>query len=168
MFSISNLSCDTVAILIAHLNDKDFRKDATIYGNLPEKAELRQMLANSGYLNHVIKGFPKQNEENSLIYCKKNKIVEPKLAQKARMIASRHTFGDEKKRITALQSTLIECMGNTRNHASQKGEKDELWWLLVYSHPNTKITSYSFIDTGVGIFNSLATASLRGYPKNQV
>ena len=31
---------------------------------------------------------------------------------------------------------------------------DETWWLAVFNNDATKITSFSFIDTGVGIFKS--------------
>lgn len=56
------------------------------------------------------------------------------------------------------QTTAIECMTNTREHASgnqpsRKGEKK--WWFSVYYDTRNNVAKFAFVDTGIGIFESL-------------
>lgn len=45
-------------------------------------------------------------------------------------------------------------MANTKKHAKGTTKRDEKWWLMSYYDSSSKITTVSFIDTGVGIFES--------------
>jgi len=50
-------------------------------------------------------------------------------------------------------NTLIELMTNTRHHADPS--KNKPWWLSVYHHEKAECVSFTFVDTGVGIFESV-------------
>ncbi|MBK8424800.1 MAG: hypothetical protein IPL27_01940 [Lewinellaceae bacterium] len=51
-------------------------------------------------------------------------------------------------------------MQNTNNHAGlTRGKYD--WWLHVYNHPDSFKTSYTFLDLGIGIFESLPAKSFK-------
>ena len=60
----------------------------------------------------------------------------------------------ENRRCQGVQKCLIELMHNTNNHATKKvGEKH--WFLSVQHLKKEKKVCFSFIDFGVGIFDSL-------------
>jgi hypothetical protein len=54
-----------------------------------------------------------------------------------------------------LQRTLIELMQNSFNHAEPAKEGDKHWWLSVNVNTKLKTASFSFIDYGIGVFESL-------------
>ena len=63
-----------------------------------------------------------------------------------------------------IEATAIECMTNTREHASgsdRKGTKG--WWFSVYCNPETQRAQFAFVDLGIGIFKSLESKHV---PKN--
>ena len=55
-------------------------------------------------------------------------------------------------------------MSNTNNHASNNSNANQFkWWLYTYNAPNGH-TMYTFIDLGVGIFDSIP---VQVFKKNQ-
>ncbi|MBS1526710.1 MAG: hypothetical protein JST19_13720 [Bacteroidetes bacterium] len=54
-----------------------------------------------------------------------------------------------------LQRSLVELMQNSYNHAEPTKEGEKHWWLSVNVSTKQKIAALSFIDYGVGIFESL-------------
>ena len=98
-------------------------------------------------------GIDKSETNHGIIHTKRNTIVDRDIAVEARKLASNKTYNCDKK-LRPLYRTLIECMANTKKHAKRQRAVDETWWLAVFNNDATKITSFSFIDTGVGIFKS--------------
>jgi hypothetical protein len=92
--------------------------------------------------------------DGSLILPKRAMRVSESTAVEARRLASSKTLGDMNKKIRPLYRTLIELMSNTKKHAKGKHHASETWWLLAYYNPNSRITNFTFIDTGVGILQS--------------
>ena len=64
------------------------------------------------------------------------------------------------RRFRGAYTVLIELMHNTNNHASGTINKTENWWLSVTHNHKEKIVSISFVDYGVGIFESLNSKSI--------
>ena len=60
---------------------------------------------------------------------------------------------------------MIECMNNTRNHASGQQDHQETWWATVYADVERERACYTFLDTGVGIFQSVPIGKLRKFFK---
>lgn len=158
---IDELTPDAISLMVASINDKDFHHKSGYKGDAPKKPELKKIFKESGFYNFVhSKGFNRAGKGN-LLHKEVHTQVMPVLAQKAALIGIRHTFGNEEP-YEPLYDILIECMSNTNNHASLKNKEKCKWWLYVYNEPGTKITSYSFLDLGVGIFDSVA---VQGYLK---
>jgi len=155
---IEVLTPDAIALLVASINDKDFHHNSQYRGRAPKKMELKKIFRESGFYNFVSsRGFNKASDGN-LLHKEMNTKVMPKLAQKASIKGILHTFGNENP-YEPLYDILIECMSNTNNHASPNNTKKCKWWLYVYNDPYTKNTSYSFLDLGVGIFDSMIVKS---------
>ena len=115
----------------------------------------------SGFYDFVkTTGFVKPTSGNQLLIHKiTNNRVEPDIAKNACLHGLRHTFKNEEI-FEPLYDILIEVMQNTNNHAGEtRGKYD--WWLNVYNHPDSSITSYTFLDLGSGIFESLPVRSFK-------
>lgn len=157
MFDISKiktLTTDAIAVLLAKIQDKKFHKNNDIYGTEPEDENLKKLFTQSGFYDHVlVRQITPKNDKKILIHKETNNRVEPDIAKDACLLGLRHTFKNEEI-FEPLYDILIEAMQNTNNHAGlERGKYD--WWLHVYNHPDSNITSYTFLDLGVGIFESL-------------
>lgn len=89
-----------------------------------------------------------------------SKKVQPDLAKELVHFGTR-ALGLEQK-CTAAYSVLIESMSNTHNHAAPKRPTDpELWWATVFADAARKRVCFTFVDTGVGIFQSVKLSKVR-------
>jgi len=152
---IQELTPDAIALLVASVNDKDFHHNSGYIGGAPVKPELKKLFEESGFYKFVgTSGFHEVGDGN-LLHKEKHTKVMPLLAKNAALAGIRHTFGNENP-YEPLYNILIECMSNTNNHATNPKNAEKCkWWLYVYNEPDTKNTSYSFLDLGVGIFDSI-------------
>ncbi|HNQ69393.1 MAG TPA: hypothetical protein PKN32_13520 [Bacteroidales bacterium] len=155
--NVEVMTSDAIALFIAFISGKHkFR------GNAPRKENLKKLFEESGFYDFVAtksvnKG--KGNNEFNLLHRETNNIVEPEIAGEAVYRGIHHT-GLSMKDTDPVYDTLIECMQNTNNHASLNKYGNCNWWLYVYNDPEEKITKYSFVDLGVGIFSSLVANGL--------
>jgi hypothetical protein len=155
--SISNLSPDAIAIYASILNDKNYCPGARISGNMPKNTSLKHLFMASGFYDHVkSKAKPETRENHFMLHKISESKVEPSIAKKATDFAAQKTFKTDIK-FRALYEILIELMANTNNHATPLeciSNKKYDWWLYVFYDSKTNITSYTFLDFGVGIFKS--------------
>ncbi len=163
LFDISDvktLTTDAIAVQIAKIKDKRFHLNNGIIGNEPKNEELKELFVQSGFYDYVnIRGPKPKNDKKLLIHEITNNKVEPDIAKKACLLGLKHTFQNEEI-FEPLYNILIEVMQNTNNHAGEtRGVYD--WWLHVYNHSDSYRTSYTFLDLGVGIFESLPVKSFK-------
>lgn len=157
---ITTLTTDAIAVQIAKIKDRRFHLNRPIIGNAPKDMALKKLFLQSGFYDHVTSaGYKPQNNNRLLIHKITTNKVEPKLAKEACLLGLRHVFNNEDI-FEPLYDILIEIMQNTNNHAGKtKGKYD--WWLYVYNHPDENKTSYTFLDLGVGIFESLSVQTFK-------
>lgn len=155
--NIRNLSSDAIALLVASVNNKDFiGKYGSIKGTAPQNSRLAKLFVESGFYKYVdadkkLKNIQKDNE--NLLHKESHFKVQPDLAKNACLYGTKHVFGTTNT-FPELFEMLIEAMSNTNNHAGKDGKGEIKWWLYAYNSTDGK-TCYSFIDLGVGIFDSL-------------
>ena len=157
---IQKLSTDAIAVQIAKIKDERFIQHGSVSGNEPNDNNLKELFVQSGFYDYVRTRGPKPvNDKKILIHKITNNRVEPDIAKDVCLLGLRHTFNNEEI-FEPLYNILIEVMQNTNNHAgSTRGKYD--WWLHVYAHPNSTKTSYTFLDLGIGIFESLPVKSFK-------
>ena len=157
---INTLTTDAIAVQIAKIKDTKFHLNTEIMGNEPKDETLKKLFVQSGFYDYVNTRGPKPtNDKKLLIHEITNNRVEPDIAKSACLLGLRHTFQNEEI-FEPLYDILIEVMQNTNNHAGETpGVYD--WWLHVYNHPDSFKTSYTFLDLGVGIFESLPVKSFK-------
>ena len=157
---IETITTDAIAVQIAKIKDEKFHFKNGIIGNAPNDESLKKLFVQSGFYDYVhIRGPKPNNDKKLLIHEITNNKVEPDIAKEACLLGLRHTFKNENI-FEPLYDILIEVMQNTNNHAgNERGVYD--WWLHVYNHPDSSKTSYTFLDLGVGIFESLPVRTFK-------
>lgn len=157
---VTTLTTDAIAVQIAKIKDEKFHFNNGIIGNAPNDETLKKLFWQSGFYEYVnTRGIKPVNDKKLLIHEITNNRVEPDIAKSACLLGLKHTFQNEEI-FEPLYDILIEIMQNTNNHAGvTRGKYD--WWLHVYNHPDSLKTSYTFLDLGVGIFESLPVKSFK-------
>lgn len=153
--NINTLTPEAIAFFVAHISNKDFNKGIGSKGNGPKNFKYASMFAQSGFYDHVsVYDFTKPKTKSLLMHKKTNNKVEPVTAKDACIKGIRHAFETEEK-YRPLYEIIIECMANTNNHAglNEKGKYD--YWIFVHNKNEHKNSAYTFVDIGVGIFESL-------------
>lgn len=150
---VKRMTTDAIAVQIAKIKDDRYNQKVPIYGNAPTDKKLSNLFLHSGFYEHVRVAGAKPSADNKLIHEITANRVEPDIAKEACLLGLNHTFKTSNI-FEPLYDIIIEVMQNTNNHAGKtRGMYD--WWLHVYNHPNSSKTSYTFLDLGSGIFNSL-------------
>jgi hypothetical protein len=161
---VQTLTTDAIAALIATIR----RLDVFVRGNLPSDPDTQRMLLESGFFDYVSSTQQLPKVKRGSIEQQKSKMVEPVVAKELVHFGTKNILGASQK-CTAAYSTLIECMANTRNHASGRSDKNmpqkrkpaETWWATVYADTGRKKICFTFVDTGVGIFRSVRLGTVR-------
>ncbi len=158
---IEKLTPETVALLVANIADPDFHHRTFISGNAPKDLVLKKIFTESGFYQHVNGNNNFSQGEENFLHREVHKKVEPTVATRAALIGTKHVFGKTNSReaspiVDSLHEMLVEFMSNTNDHADNDSSGKCLWWLYVYSDPNKNISTFTFIDLGVGIFKSVS------------
>lgn len=164
---VINITPDAIALLAACTNDESFRgRYGQIQGNAPKDRTLSRMFIESGFYNFVNSNQilkKAQKEKENLFHKESHFQVQPNIAKEACLYGTKHVFSNVSP-LPELYEMLIEAMSNTNNHANKTEPGSTKWWLYVYNAPEHK-TCYSFIDLGVGIFDSLPVSKYKKMKK---
>lgn len=159
------LTADAVSVMLATIKAEGARYaryGGSFQGNQPRNAAARRILVESGFFKHVQVNGAAQFGNQGHICSRESHQVEPHQARQLIHHASGILLRDRKK-CPAAYRTLIECMNNTRNHAAaDAAARHETWWATVFADIGPSIARYTFVDTGVGIFESV---KIRGFFK---
>ena len=154
--NVKHLTSDAIAALVATLP----QLNTYVRGNLPIETASQKMLVASGFFSHVRRMEPLPKDPYGQISQERSKQVQPDLAKELIHFGTR-ALGKEQK-CNAAYRVLIESMLNTHNHAAQpKRKEQEQWWATVYADRERKRVCFTFVDTGVGIFQSVRLGKLR-------
>ena len=159
MANVGKLGNDAIALLLSHISDPAFTNGCNIGGNRPLDPEQRKMLEQSGFFEHVKSRDKPKSKDQMILRPEKGMKADNLLADQIVAFATSHTYGVARN-APAVYSTFVELMTNTNNHADLERIEVKRWWLTVYYDSKSRITSFSFVDTGVGIFQSLRKGKL--------
>lgn len=125
-------------------------------GDHPKNNNARVALLNSGFFEHLYEkngdGITIRGQKG--IFTHANKIVDSELSDSLITTVSKMIWGDS-KRCPGVQTTYIELMQNTNNHASLNGPNEHHWYTTVTYNKDKNKANFSFIDYGVGIIDSI-------------
>ena len=154
--NVENIANGAIVVLLSILvhfksNKIDFN------GNFPKNLKVREFLKDSGFFKYLYKDIDPQESYtfDNDICTHANKRVDSQLSEDIIKKASQFIWGEE-RRCTGVQRVFLELMQNTNNHASIVKQGEKHWWATVKHNEDDKKVGFSFIDFGVGIFESLA------------
>jgi hypothetical protein len=152
--TVSSLTPDTIALMVASLHTEEYTHGYGYRGNEPKEPELAKLFQQSGFYKFVRTHHQSTDSDGTMLHKERDHLVDPDVAMHASLIGVQNSFRNTTP-FEPLYEVLIECMSNANNHANPSKPGGCYWWLFVYSNPDTLITSYSFVDLGVGIFGSM-------------
>lgn len=158
--NVQKITMDALVLLLSHVTQ--FKShNIRFNGSRPDNFEIEQIIEASRFYEIASSlRIPKQymgeaefsyNRPSFFTHAKKN--VDSELTASIIAEFAKEIWG-EKKRCQGVQRIFIELMQNTNNHANKKSG-DEYWWLSAVHRKETNTVCFSFIDYGMGIFNSL-------------
>lgn len=159
MANIKALSCDAITLLLSNISNPKFTLGHHCTGNAPNDSGLATVLKQSGFYSHVRSPAKGKFLDEDTIFRRRGKKVELKYVEKILTFATKLVYGNKTK-VGGIYRALIECMANTRDHASSEQKAHEAWWTSVYFDEQRKVACFSFLDNGVGIFKSRKIMSL--------
>lgn len=152
----------TDAILVLRAVISEFHHNGVYFtGDIPSNKEVQQVLLESGFFEELRINFKYERNTKNNIKTHKKKRVESALTSDL-IAQAAETVWNEKKRCNGIQRTLIECMGNTFDHAWLRRSHRECWFLSVYHNEQERKVSFAFVDLGVGIFESIKRKKYSG------
>lgn len=153
--SVEVLGHGAIVVLLSKLVQFKTSK-IDVNGNFPKTKNAETLLRKSGFLDYLYEKIEEKDEYSfdNKICTHATKNVAPELSDKIIQNASISVWGDV-RRCTGLQRVYLELMQNTNNHASANNPGEKYWWSTIsYKKEDNKVC-FSFIDFGVGIFESL-------------
>lgn len=147
------ISSGAIALMISAI------RDLRVYGiscsgSYPEDPYTRNILEKSGFFNFVRGNIKEENKVTQNTITQQGiAIVDPALVAPIVLRAMTFIFG-KPYRNQRIQSLLVELMANTINHAFPK-QRNSKWYLSSYFDEENKRVSFTFIDNGQGILNTL-------------
>ena len=151
--NVVKITNGTIALLLSVVNDFT-ANGQRIIGSRPKNKEARKILELSGFFKFMQGELEYESEISSnTIIEQGNKSIEPQVTAKIVRSAMKTVTGVE-QRNKKLQGLFIELMANSINHGFPNEERKK--WIVSTSHyQNTNCVSFSFIDNGVGILETL-------------
>jgi hypothetical protein len=155
---VDQIDYDAITVLLSIM--VKFRSEKIPFtGTFPKDSTAQLTIIESGFFDYLYnKEFTVRNRyslaEGSSIVTHGYTRVDSRLAESVIDAASKTIWG-ERRRCFGAYGTLIELLLNTLTHASSNPKMQQLWWLSVKHLKEQKRVTFSFVDYGVGVFESL-------------
>lgn len=139
---------------------KEVHPDRKIHGRLPKDKDAANLLIESGFLSsyNMKRSIPPEesHSQNKNILQMENGVhVKSQVAKQAVLFARKH-LGLARVETSSTYTTIIELMKNTYQHAYDGNVKySRRWWLIAVHMPESNLVSFSVLDNGVGIPNTV-------------
>lgn len=152
-------SVDSAAILILLAVMIRFKAAGIRFGgDYPRRKDVKRYFTRSGFFTALYNTY-EERESYSLdpkrgLHSHADKHVNAELT--ARVISNAAvTVWGEPRRCQGVQRILLELMQNTNNHASPTAQGEKHWWFSVEHDKARQRVTFTFVDLGVGVFESL-------------
>lgn len=155
--NISRIDYSAIAVLYS-IMVRFKAKRIPFAGSRPNNADCSHTLDRSGFFVSMDRQFADrdryiiQKGDHVTIYA--DRSVEAERLGELLDEAAR-TIWQAPRRCPEVQTNLVELAQNTEEHAALSNEERKHGWLSVNHDPRRKIVSFSWVDFGVGIFESL-------------
>lgn len=151
--SVRKITSDAILYMLSLLDMFKNRRGVRFMGNAPVDERCRHIFMESGFYEYVDSKYsPSRNVKDILAVRSENRVV-GRIAQEVVEFAH-----DKVSPSTAVfvwrkvYTTILECMGNTREHAYTGREKYQTkWWLMALHDESKNRVTFAILDNGAGI-----------------
>lgn len=160
---VATITADAIAVLLATVKHLEAGGKVNVSGNYPSTQLAQETIMASGFNDFLRTSMPRTGSVRGAIVRqdlwfgskKANGGIARQLIDFAvGPVQSSETHNTNRMRLKASYGHLLECMGNTHEHASRR-PGETMWWASVYRDAAKNRDCFTFIDMGVGIFNSV-------------
>lgn len=153
---VHHITADAIAVLLSIVLKLNARSYMNIRGNYPGGQAAMNTIRESGFDQYLKSSLPHMGRARGAIV-KRDFLLEAKKANgvlAGQLIDFAAKDDGNRLRLKTSYGHLLECMGNTHQHAAaQPGS--QTWWASVFQDTERKCDCFTFVDMGVGIFNSI-------------
>lgn len=153
--AVTQLSPDAVVVLLSILGQ--FKRFGVPFnGNFPNNPDVKRQLIGLGFLETLYDapGIIRYDTSTRDVIRKHGKVPHGKMAKELILQCTKNIWR-EPKRCQGVYRILMELMQNTHSHAIIGKEGVENWWISKNYDEYSNTECFSFVDYGVGVFNSL-------------
>jgi hypothetical protein len=153
---VRKITPDAIALLVSLVLRIAQRQNVRISGNYPSDSVMTEMIRASGF-DQYLKSSAARTARAKGAILKRDFVLESRQAspQYAQQLINFAAKDDGNiSRLKPAYENLLECMGNTHQHAA-KSEGTESWWASVFQDGARQCDCFTFVDMGVGIFDSI-------------
>lgn len=148
---VENITPETVLYLLLLVEKVTKNPKIRISGNAPASAKCRDIFINSGFYDFVYSSY-KTNYNFNILSVKSENYVVGAIADEVIEFASVRLGLIRNKVTRAFYTTILECMGNTREHAYNSHDaKYAKWWLIAQYDKELCKIRFAILDNGKGI-----------------
>ena len=152
--NVQKITDDAIVVLMSIIREFQLA-NIDLVADKPVSEDVCKKIEQSGIKNHVGGSVTVSKSVNrNGIYCSYSKKVQPKLSHNLIGQAAETIWG-KKFSCPKVQRVLIECMANTHAHANPQKNEHHSWWLSISHDEENKRVSFSFVDYGIGICESI-------------
>jgi hypothetical protein len=158
MEQVDNIDYSAIIILLSIMIR--FKSERILFnGSFPNTTEVKKIFLASGFFKILDRKYITNREryefgDPNTIHTHGGKHVDDAISH-AIMYKISPIIAGKLGVYKGLHRVLIELMQNSFNHAQPGKEGDKHWWLSVNMDEDKKIAKFSFVDYGVGVFESL-------------
>ena len=154
---VTKITPDAIALLLSIVIRIGRVQGVQISGNYPDASSATETIRESGFDQYLRSSLPTPRALRGAIV-KRDFLVDAKRAegyQAQKLIDFAAKDGGGLLRLKAAYGHLLECMANTHEHAGRGLIGSESWWASVFKDTERQCDCLTFIDMGVGIFESI-------------
>ena len=155
--NVHSMSPDGIAVFVSQIARYPGH---SISGNVPVNTKMNEIFRRSGIYDFVKSESVNASDsraDRGLIRQRGSRKVQSEIGKELIHFATGSIHGQPHS-CPGVQTVLLECMANTNNHAGRSGQLEK-WWATVYADTGT--AAFTFVDCGIGIFESVQVRKLR-------
>jgi len=150
---VRRITPDAILYLLSVLDMNKAKHGVRIKGSAPKDDFCKHIFLESGFYGHVISNYRPKHDGKDILEVRSHERVIGEIAHDVVKFANEKL----KNSIPVLvrrkvYTTILECMGNTREHAytGREGYHPK-WWLMAIHDDRTGSVSFAILDNGQGI-----------------
>jgi hypothetical protein len=153
--NVEVITPDAIALLLAVVKILGDKRRLLVSGNYPDEPMATETILESGFTEYLRTSMPPGPRRGAIVrqdLYESSTLADGDYARRLIDFAAKNS--SDRLRLKIAYGHLLECMGNTHQHAGRRpGEKT--WWASVFRDGRRQCDCFTFVDMGIGIFNSV-------------